>query len=80
MLSKVTDSGDFVDRRQCAVGIDRLYLQTLYASASILHNELARNERHQGQSETCGNANERIGIEALYRKPNMTKRHPQCRV
>ncbi len=59
--------------------IDRLHLEMPYAGSRMLRDLLALDGIKVGRKHVATLMN-RMGIEALYRKPKTTKKHPQHRV
>ena len=59
--------------------IDRLHLEMLYAGSRMLRDLLAQDGIQVGRKHVA-TLMKRMGIEALYRKPKTTKRHPQHQV
>ena len=59
--------------------IDRLYLELSFAGARMLRDLLPQELHKVGRSKV-GRLMRLMGIEALYRKPKTTKRHPQHKV
>tara|TARA_A100001391_G_scaffold196060_1_gene174104 strand:+ start:1551 stop:1934 length:384 start_codon:yes stop_codon:yes gene_type:complete len=55
--------------------IDRLHLELPFAGARMLR-DLLRQEGHRVGRSKVGRLMRLMGIEALYRKPKTTKRHP----
>ena len=60
-------------------GIDRLHLEMPYAGSRMLRDLLAQDGIRVGRKHVA-TLMKRMGIEALYRKPKTTKKHPQQRV
>jgi len=59
--------------------IDRLHLELPFAGARMLR-DLLRQEGHKVGRKHVSTLMKRMGIEALYRKPRTTKRHPGHKV
>ena len=59
--------------------IDRLHLELPYAGSRMLRDLLAQDGIKVGRKHVA-TLMKRMGIEALYRKPKTTKKHPQHRV
>ena len=59
--------------------IDRLHLEMPYAGSRMLRDLLAQDGIKVGRRHVA-TLMKRMGIEALYRKPKTTKKHPQHRV
>ena len=59
--------------------IDRLHLEMPYAGSRMLHDLLNQDGIQVGRKHVA-TLMKRMGIEALYRKPKTTKKHPQHRV
>ncbi len=59
--------------------IDRLHLEMPYAGSRMLRDLLAQDGIKVGRKHVA-TLMKRMGIEALYRKPKTTKKHPQHRV
>ena len=59
--------------------IDRLHLQMPYAGSRMLRDLLKQDGVKVGRKHVA-TLMKRMGIEALYRKPKTTKKHPQHRV
>ena len=59
--------------------IDRLHLELPFAGARMLRDLLAQ-EGHKAGRKHVATLMKRMGIEALYRKPRTTKRHPGHKV
>ncbi len=59
--------------------IDRLHLEMPFAGSRMLRDLLAREGTQVGRKHVA-TLMERMGIEALYRKPRTTRKHPQHRV
>ena len=59
--------------------IDRLHLQMPYAGSRMLRDLLKQDGIKVGRKQVA-TLMKRMGIEALYRKPKTTKKHPQHRV
>ena len=59
--------------------IDRLHLEMPYAGSRMLRDLLAQDGIQVGRKHVA-TLMKRMGIEALYRKPKTTKRHPQHQV
>lgn len=59
--------------------IDRLHLQMPYAGSRMLRDLLKQDGIQVGRKQVA-TLMKRMGIEALYRKPKTTKKHPQHRV
>ena len=59
--------------------IDRLHLEMPYAGSRMLRDLLAQDGIEVGRKHVT-TLMKRMGIEALYRKPKTTKKHPQHRV
>ena len=59
--------------------IDRLHLEMPYAGSRMLRDLLAQDGIKIGRRHVA-TLMKRMGIEALYRKPQTTKKHPQHRV
>ena len=59
--------------------IDRLHLEMPYAGSRMLRDLLAQDGIKVGRKHVA-TLMKRMGIEALYRKPRTTKKHPQHRV
>ena len=59
--------------------IDRLHLEMPYAGSRMLRDLLAQDGIEVGRKHVA-TLMKRMGIEALYRKPKTTKKHPQHRV
>jgi putative transposase len=59
--------------------IDRLHLEMPYAGSRMLRDLLALDGIKVGRKHVA-TLMKRMGIEALYRKPKTTKKHPQHRV
>ena len=59
--------------------IDRLHLELLFAGARMLR-DLLRQEGYKVGRKHVATLMKRMGIEALYRKPRTTKRHPGHKV
>ena len=59
--------------------IDRLHLEMPYAGSSMLRDLLNQDGIKVGRKHVA-TLMKRMGIEALYRKPRTTKKHPQHRV
>ena len=59
--------------------IDRLHLEMPYAGSRMLRDLLAQDGIKVGRKHVT-TLMKRMGIEALYRKPKTTKKHPQHRV
>ena len=59
--------------------IDRLHLELPFAGARMLR-DLLRQEGHKVGRSKVGRLMRLMGIEALYRKPKTTKRHPGHKV
>ena len=59
--------------------IDRLHLEMPYAGSRMLRDLLAQDGIKVGRRHVA-TLMKRMGIEALYRKPQTTKKHPQHRV
>ena len=59
--------------------IDRLHLELPFAGARMLR-DLLRQEGHKAGRKHVSTLMKRMGIEALYRKPRTTKRHPGHKV
>jgi hypothetical protein len=59
--------------------IDRLHLEMPYAGSRMLRDLLNQDGIQVGRKHVA-TLMKRMGIEALYRKPKTTKKHPQHRV
>ena len=59
--------------------IDRLHLELPFAGARMLR-DLLRQEGHKVGRKHVSTLMKRMGVEALYRKPRTTKRHPEHKV
>jgi len=59
--------------------IDRLHLEMPYAGSRMLRDLLAQDGIKVGRKHVA-TLMKRMGIEALYRKPKTTKKHPQHRI
>src|SRR5690606_10444864 len=59
--------------------IDRLHLELPFAGARMLR-DLLRQEGHQVGRKHVSTLMKRMGIEALYRRPKTTQRHPEHKV
>ncbi len=59
--------------------IDRLHLEMPFAGSRMLRDLLAREGTQVGRKHVA-TLMKRMGIEALYRKPRTTRKHPQHRV
>ena len=59
--------------------IDRLHLEMPYAGSRMLRDLLNQDGIKVGRKHVA-TLMKRMGIEALYRKPRTTKKHPQHRV
>ena len=59
--------------------IDRLHLELPFAGARMLR-DLLRQEGHKVGRKHVSTLMKRMGVEALYRKPRTTKRHPKHKV
>ena len=56
--------------------LDELHLEWPFAAARMLRDLLAREAMQVGRRHV-GTLMRRMGIEALYRRPNTSKQHPQ---
>ena len=59
--------------------LDQLHMELPFAGARMLRGALATGRCHGGP-QACGHADERMGLEALYRKPRTTQRSPAHQV
>ena len=56
--------------------IDELHLEHPFAGSRMLRDML-KARRLRGRAQHVATLMRRMGIEALYRKPNTSKRHPE---
>jgi putative transposase len=74
-LPKPTSSDDLALMRR----IDELHLEHPFAGARMLR-DLLRHEGHWVGRKHVGSLMARMGIEALYRRPNTSRKHPAHRI
>src|SRR5579871_2117552 len=59
--------------------IDQLHLEMPFAGARMLRDRLREEGRHIGRKHVA-TLMRRMGLEALYRKPRLSKKHPRHKV